>query len=65
MICSALGEDAVSYSTRKKWFQRFKSGNLDFEDEKCPESKKFEDEALEKLLEENPCRAQSLQMHLE
>jgi len=33
MICSALGETAVSYSICKK---RFKTGNFDFNDEKCP-----------------------------
>ena len=27
MICSALGENAVSYSTCKKWFQKFRDGN--------------------------------------
>jgi len=38
----------------------FKSGNLDLEDEEHPgQSKKFKNEALEKLLEENPCRTQS------
>jgi len=35
MICSALGKGAVSYSTKR--FQRFKSGNLNFEDKERPE----------------------------
>jgi len=33
MICSALEETVVSYSTCKK---RFKTRNFDFNDEKCP-----------------------------
>jgi len=48
MICSALEEGAVSYSTCKKWFQRFKSGNFDLNDRKCPgQPKKVNNEELE------------------
>ena len=43
MICVALGEAAVSYSTYKKWFRRFK----------------VDDEELEQLLDANPCFTQS------
>ena len=25
MICSALSKDGISYTTRKKWFQKYKS----------------------------------------
>jgi len=64
MICSALSEDAISYSTCKKWFQKFKNRNLDLKNEEHPGlSKKFEKEALEEFLEENPYCSQSL--HLE
>ena len=57
MICSALGETAVSYSTCKK---RFKTGNFDFNEEKCPgQLKKINDEELQQFLEENFCRTQS------
>jgi len=63
MICSALSEDAISYST---WLQKFKNENLDLENEERPgQSKKFEEEAFEELLEENSCYSQSLQIHLE
>ena len=60
MICSALREDAVFYTTCKKWFQRFKSGNFDLNNEKRPrQPMKVNDEELEQLLEENFCRIQS------
>ena len=39
------------YSTSKKWFQRFKSGNLDLEDEER-QPQKVKDKVLEKFLEE-------------
>ena len=35
-IFSGLGGDAIQYSTSKKWFQTFKSGNLNLEDEEHP-----------------------------
>ncbi|CAK9816131.1 Mariner Mos1 transposase [Anthophora plagiata] len=59
MICSALGENAVTYKTCKKWFQRFHSGNFDLNDaERSRTPKKEEDEKLEQLLNENPCQTQ-------
>lgn len=59
MICSALGENAVSYSTCKKWFQNFRDGNFDLQDKERPgQPKKVDDEELEQLLDENPCRTQ-------
>lgn len=60
MICSALGEDAVSYSTCSKWFQRFKDEDCNLQDEERSEQpKKVEDEELEQLLEKNPCQTPS------
>ena len=60
MICAALGEDAIAYSTCKKWFQRFRNGNFDLHDEERPgQPKKVEDEELEQLLAEDSCRTQS------
>ena len=60
MINLALSEDAVSYSTSKKCFQRFKSGNLYLEDEQHPgQPQKVEDGELGELLEENSYRTQS------
>jgi transposase len=31
-ICATHGEGAVSYSTAKRWFQKFKKGNFDVSD---------------------------------
>ena len=54
MICSALGEGAVTYKTCKKWFQRFRNGDFDLSVQERPgQPKKFEDEELKQLLEEN------------
>ena len=54
MICSALGEGAMTHKTSKKWFQRFRNSDFDLHDrERSGQSKKFEDEELEQLLEEN------------
>jgi len=59
MICQALGEDAVSISTVKKWFQKFQSGNFDLkDDEREGPAEKFADGDLEQLLDENPCHTQ-------
>ncbi|CAK9827111.1 Mariner Mos1 transposase [Anthophora retusa] len=59
MVCSALGENAVTYKTCKKWFQRFRSGNFDLNDaERSGTPKKVEDEELEQLLNEDSCQTQ-------
>ena len=36
MICLVLDENAVSYSTCKKWFQKFRDGNFNLENKECP-----------------------------
>lgn len=47
MICSVLGENAVSYSMYKKWFQKFRDGNFNLQDEERPgQPNKIEDEEL-------------------
>jgi len=33
MICVAHGENAVSYTTYKRWYQKFRQGDFSFEDE--------------------------------
>ena len=44
-------------STCRKWFSRFKSGNFKLEDKERPgQPKKFEDEELESLIDEDPCQ---------
>lgn len=56
LIVECYGEDhALSVKQCQKWFQRFKDGDFDISDKERPgQPKKFTDEALEKLLEENP-----------
>lgn len=59
MICSALGESAITYKTCKKWYQRFRSGDFDLSDrERSGQPRKFEDEELEQLLCENSAQTQ-------
>jgi len=46
---------APSYPNYRFWFQRFKSGDFDVNDKERPgEPKKFEDNKLQDLLDENP-----------
>lgn len=67
LINSTLGEPSVSHSTVKKWFARFRDGNLSLQDDPRPGvPKKFEDEELQALLDENPCQTEKeLAEHLE
>jgi len=50
IICSALGENAVSCSTCKKWFQQFQEGNFNLQDSELWSTKKMEDEELKQIL---------------
>ena len=53
------GEHALAERTWQKWFARFKSGDFGLEDEERPgQSKKFEDEELEALLDADCCQTQ-------
>ena len=53
------GEHALAERTCQKWFARFKSGDFGLEDEERPgQPKKFEDEELEALLDEDCCQTQ-------
>ena len=59
LINSTFGDTSVSYETVRKWFARFRDGNFSFEDDPRPGAvKKFEDEELQALLDENPCQTQ-------
>ena len=52
-------ERTLAERTCQKWFARFKSGDFCLEDEERPEQpKKFEDEELEALLDEDCCQTQ-------
>lgn len=59
LINSTLGEHTVSYSTVKKWFANFREKKFSLEDDPRPgPAKRFEDEELQSLLDENPCQTQ-------
>jgi len=54
MICAAYGENTVSHTTYKRWYQKFRQGDFSLEDEPragCPQ--KIETDGLEALLDIN------------
>ena len=54
ILVEVYGEHALAERTCQKWFAQIKSGDVGLEDEKRPEQpKKFEDEELEELLDED------------
>lgn len=57
LVCEAYGDYAPSISTCEYWFRRFKNGDFDTDDKERPgQPKKFEDEELEALLNEDSCQ---------
>ena len=59
MLSSTLGEAGLNERTCREWFQRFKSGDFDVEDQHGGRKKKiFEDSELEALLAEDSCQTQ-------
>ena len=53
------GEHALAARMCQTWFTRFKSGDFSSEDEERPgQPKKFKDEELEALLDEDCCQTQ-------
>ena len=59
LLACAILEKNVSYKTCKKWYQRFKAGNFNLEeDDRSGALRKFDDDELEELLNENPTRMQ-------
>lgn len=59
LLVECYGEHAPSVRQCLEWFQRFKSGDFDVRDKERPgQKRKFKDEELEKLLDEDPCRTQ-------
>lgn len=58
-ISEAYPEYAPDVRVCQRWFVRFKSGDFDLNDQECGRPpKKFEDEQLEALLDEDPCQTQ-------
>ena len=59
ILVEVYGEHALADRTCQKWFARFKSVDFGLEDEERPgQPKKFEDEELEALLDEDCCQTQ-------
>ena len=59
ILVEVYGEHALAERTCQEWFARFKSGDFGLEDEEHPgQAKKFEDEELEALLDEDCCQTQ-------
>jgi len=57
ILVEVYEKHALAEQMCRKWFSRFKNGNFELEDKERPgQSKKFEDEKLESLLDENPCQ---------
>lgn len=53
-------EHAPSEKTCRKWFARYKSGDFDVDDKERPGPvKKFDDESLQALIDQDPCQTQS------
>lgn len=54
ILVDVYGEHALAEQTCRKWFARFKNGNFHLEDKERPgQPKKFEDEDLVTLLDED------------
>jgi histone-lysine N-methyltransferase SETMAR len=54
-ICSVYGDDAVSARTSQRWFERFRDGNFDLDDEeRSGRPSELKSDELESLLQENP-----------
>lgn len=59
ILLDVYGDHALGERTCQKWFVRFKSGNFDLTDGERPgQPKKFQDEELEALLDEDACQTQ-------
>ena len=59
ILVEVYGDHALAERTCQKWFARFKRGNFDLEDEERPgQAKKFEDEELDPLLDQDSCQTQ-------
>ena len=59
ILVEVYREYALAERTCQKWFARFKSGDFSLEDEERPgQPKKFEDEGLEALLDDDCCQTQ-------
>ncbi|GFT11691.1 mariner Mos1 transposase [Trichonephila clavipes] len=59
MLSNTYGEATISERTCQEWFQRFKNGDFDVEDQHGGRREKvFEDAELEALLDQDSCQTQ-------
>ncbi|GFY18840.1 mariner Mos1 transposase [Trichonephila clavipes] len=58
MLSNTYGETTISERTCREWFQRFKNGDFDVEDQYGGRRKVFEDAKLETLLDQDSCQMQ-------
>ncbi|GFV45287.1 mariner Mos1 transposase [Trichonephila clavipes] len=59
MLSNTYGEAAIRERRYREWFQRFKNGDFDVEDQHCGGREKvFEDAELEALLDQDSCQMQ-------
>lgn len=57
MLVEAYGDAALGETACRHWYQRFKSGDFDTTDkERSGQPKKFDDDELMALLNEDPCQ---------
>ncbi|KAG5324276.1 MOS1T transposase, partial [Pseudoatta argentina] len=60
ILVQTYGDNALSDTTCRDWFRRFKNNDFELEDkERCGAPKKFEDKELEQLLDEDPSQTLS------
>ncbi|EFN88623.1 Histone-lysine N-methyltransferase SETMAR, partial [Harpegnathos saltator] len=54
MICAAYGENAASHATCKRWYKKFRQGDISLEDEpRAGRPQKIETDKLQTLLDIN------------
>jgi len=54
-ICSVYGEDRVSYSTVRRWYDKFKLGNFSLEaEQRCGRPSSLNENILVEIIAENP-----------
>lgn len=59
LLMECYGDHALSDTQCREWFRRFKNGDFDIRDkERSGQPKKFKDEELEALLQNDPCQSQ-------
>ncbi|EFN82336.1 Histone-lysine N-methyltransferase SETMAR, partial [Harpegnathos saltator] len=59
MICVAYGENAVSYATCKRWYQKFRQGDFSLENEpRAGRPQKIETDELQALLDINSAQTE-------